>query len=62
MQDMLVMILYASLFFFCIGFGDSGGIATADKIQHDMETVYRWAKERTKNSEVYIWGHSLGTG
>ncbi|XP_071832905.1 lysophosphatidylserine lipase ABHD12-like [Apostichopus japonicus] len=44
------------------GFGDSGGIATADKIQHDMETVYRWAKERTKNSEVYIWGHSLGTG
>ncbi|PIK61417.1 putative monoacylglycerol lipase ABHD12 [Apostichopus japonicus] len=44
------------------GFGDSGGIATADKIQHDMETVYKWAKERTKNSEVYIWGHSLGTG
>lgn len=44
------------------GFGDSGGTATPDKIRHDMETVYSWAKERSKNSDIYIWGHSLGTG
>lgn len=44
------------------GFGDSGGIATPDKIHHDMETVYEWAMKRTKSSKVYVWGHSLGTG
>ncbi|XP_031593771.1 lysophosphatidylserine lipase ABHD12 [Oreochromis aureus] len=44
------------------GFGDSTGEPTESGLTTDALCVYNWVKERSGNSLVVIWGHSLGTG
>lgn len=44
------------------GFGDSTGEPTEAGLTTDFLCVYNWVKERSRNSLVVIWGHSLGTG
>ncbi|KAK5853677.1 hypothetical protein PBY51_014810 [Eleginops maclovinus] len=44
------------------GFGDSTGEPTEAGVTTDALYVYNWVKERSGNSLVVIWGHSLGTG
>lgn len=34
---------------------------TETGIVDDMVQVYKWLKNQS-NSDVYVWGHSLGTG
>ncbi|KAL3872976.1 hypothetical protein ACJMK2_036142 [Sinanodonta woodiana] len=46
------------------GYGDSSslGYPTEDGVVSDARYVYNWVRERSGNSPVFIWGHSLGTG
>ncbi|KAK5908143.1 hypothetical protein CgunFtcFv8_016224 [Champsocephalus gunnari] len=44
------------------GFGDSTGEPTEAGVTTDALYVYNWVKERSEDSLVVIWGHSLGTG
>ncbi|XP_030604239.1 lysophosphatidylserine lipase ABHD12 isoform X1 [Archocentrus centrarchus] len=44
------------------GFGDSTGEPTEAGLTTDALYMYNWVKERSRNSLVVIWGHSLGTG
>lgn len=44
------------------GFGDSTGEPTEPGLTTDALYLYNWVKERSGNSLVVIWGHSLGTG
>ncbi|KAK1905562.1 Lysophosphatidylserine lipase ABHD12 [Dissostichus eleginoides] len=44
------------------GFGDSTGEPTEAGVTTDALYVYNWVKERSGDSLVVIWGHSLGTG
>ncbi|XP_077438462.1 lysophosphatidylserine lipase ABHD12 [Vanacampus margaritifer] len=42
--------------------GDSDGSPSEGGMTADALSVYRWLKERRGQGQVYIWGHSLGTG
>jgi len=44
------------------GYGDSTGSPSEAGLVHDALTVYKWILARRGNSQVHIWGHSLGTG
>ncbi|XP_056148074.1 monoacylglycerol lipase ABHD12-like [Lampris incognitus] len=44
------------------GFGDSSGEPTEEGLTTDACYLYHWVKERSGNSPVVIWGHSIGTG
>ncbi|CAC5363899.1 ABHD12 [Mytilus coruscus] len=43
------------------GYGDSKGHPTEDGVVEDGYFMYKWIKERSKDSTVILWGHSLGT-
>ncbi|XP_060728775.1 monoacylglycerol lipase ABHD12-like [Tachysurus vachellii] len=43
------------------GFGDSTGEPTQDGLTTDALYLYHWVRARSKDSPVFIWGHSLGT-
>ncbi|XP_063426262.1 lysophosphatidylserine lipase ABHD12-like [Mytilus trossulus] len=43
------------------GYGDSKGHPTEDGVVEDGYFMYKWIKERSKDSSVILWGHSLGT-
>ncbi|KAK6182952.1 hypothetical protein SNE40_010520 [Patella caerulea] len=43
------------------GFGDSTGTPTEDGVVSDAYHLYQWVKERSGDSPVFLWGHSLGT-
>ncbi|KAI4886236.1 hypothetical protein NFI96_023521, partial [Prochilodus magdalenae] len=44
------------------GFGDSTGEPTVPGLNTDALYLYNWVRERSKDSLLVIWGHSLGTG
>ncbi|TRY91205.1 hypothetical protein DNTS_035388 [Danionella cerebrum] len=44
------------------GFGDSTGEPTEPGLTTDALHLYNWVKQRSVDSLVCIWGHSLGTG
>uniref|UniRef100_A0AAY4EXB4 AB hydrolase-1 domain-containing protein n=1 Tax=Denticeps clupeoides TaxID=299321 RepID=A0AAY4EXB4_9TELE len=44
------------------GFGDSSGEPTEPGLTTDALCLYKWVKERSRDSVVVIWGHSLGSG
>ncbi|XP_075282084.1 protein ABHD12B [Opisthocomus hoazin] len=44
------------------GYGDSSGHPTESGFTTDVLALYAWAKARSGNSSVLLWGHSLGTG
>lgn len=44
------------------GYGDSSGYPTESGFTTDVLALYDWAKERSGNSSILFWGHSLGTG
>ncbi|XP_056446856.1 lysophosphatidylserine lipase ABHD12-like [Gadus chalcogrammus] len=44
------------------GFGDSSGEPSEAGLTTDALYLYRWAKQHSGGSHVYLWGHSLGTG
>ncbi|XP_077351078.1 lysophosphatidylserine lipase ABHD12 [Festucalex cinctus] len=44
------------------GWGDSDGWPSEGGMTADALLVYGWLKERRGPRQVYIWGHSLGTG
>ncbi|KAM6181458.1 protein ABHD12B [Erethizon dorsatum] len=44
------------------GFGDSTGTPTEQGLAVDAVCVYEWAKARSGQTPVCLWGHSLGTG
>lgn len=44
------------------GYGDSTNVPpTADGVERDAMAMYKWLKQHKKNSQIYLWGHSLGT-
>lgn len=44
------------------GFADSTNYPPSAKgVEHDATVMYNWIKQYRKNSQIYIWGHSLGT-
>ncbi|ESO91987.1 hypothetical protein LOTGIDRAFT_233275 [Lottia gigantea] len=58
--------LFSSLDFHVVaidyrGFGDSGGNPTEDGVVSDAYHIYHWVKQRSGDSPVFLWGHSLGT-
>lgn len=44
------------------GFGDSSGSPTEEGVVQDALFTYRWIKARCRESPIFIWGHSLGSG
>lgn len=44
------------------GYGDSTGWPSEQGVVKDVMALYNFIKAYQKASEVYIWGHSLGTG
>ncbi|KAI5107872.1 monoacylglycerol lipase ABHD12, partial [Silurus meridionalis] len=44
------------------GFGDSSGEPTMPGLVTDALYLYHWVRARSKDSQVFIWGHSIGTG
>uniref|UniRef100_A0A672I1T9 AB hydrolase-1 domain-containing protein n=1 Tax=Salarias fasciatus TaxID=181472 RepID=A0A672I1T9_SALFA len=44
------------------GFGDSTGEPSEAGLTSDALYLYHWVKQRSKDSLVCLWGHSLGTG
>ncbi|XP_041353376.1 lysophosphatidylserine lipase ABHD12-like [Gigantopelta aegis] len=43
------------------GFGDSSGSPSEDGVVSDAYFLYKWVRERSGSSPVFLWGHSLGT-
>lgn len=43
------------------GYGASGGSPSTQQILEDGTLVYNYARKRWPDSEVILWGHSLGT-
>uniref|UniRef100_A0A673B6H1 AB hydrolase-1 domain-containing protein n=1 Tax=Sphaeramia orbicularis TaxID=375764 RepID=A0A673B6H1_9TELE len=44
------------------GFGDSSGEPSEAGLTTDVVSLYQWVKKYSRQSPVYLWGHSLGTG
>ncbi|GFN85064.1 monoacylglycerol lipase abhd12 [Plakobranchus ocellatus] len=44
------------------GYGDSTGVPTEEGVVKDAYFVYKWLKQRVGGSNIFLWGHSLGTG
>lgn len=45
------------------GFADSSPVKpTENGVVRDSRVVYKWIKERIGSSQLFVWGHSLGTG
>lgn len=43
------------------GYGDSSGAPTEDGVCEDSISMYKWLKQQGV-TDIYIWGHSLGSG
>ncbi|XP_013775294.1 monoacylglycerol lipase ABHD12-like [Limulus polyphemus] len=43
------------------GFGDSSGHTTGPGMVEDAEAVYSWLRPLVNSSQLFIWGHSMGT-
>ncbi|XP_060069074.1 lysophosphatidylserine lipase ABHD12-like [Ylistrum balloti] len=43
------------------GWADSFGVPTEDGVVADGYFMYKWIRERSGDTPVYLWGHSLGT-
>ncbi|XP_075213567.1 lysophosphatidylserine lipase ABHD12 isoform X2 [Lycorma delicatula] len=44
-------------------YGDSSSVAPdEDGVVTDAKAVYSWVKNHAPQSDIFIWGHSLGTG
>lgn len=44
------------------GYGDSSGWPSEQGVVQDVIALFNFIKAMQKKSEVYLWGHSLGTG
>ncbi|XP_015918388.2 lysophosphatidylserine lipase ABHD12 [Parasteatoda tepidariorum] len=45
------------------GFGDSTNVSPTEAgLVEDTTVVYDWLLKRVKSSNIFVWGHSLGTG
>ncbi|OQV24917.1 Monoacylglycerol lipase ABHD12 [Hypsibius exemplaris] len=45
------------------GYGDSSGTPWGEQdLVNDGFAVYEWTRKEYPNKEIFIWGHSLGTG
>uniref|UniRef100_A0A0M3IMF4 Lysophosphatidylserine lipase ABHD12 n=1 Tax=Ascaris lumbricoides TaxID=6252 RepID=A0A0M3IMF4_ASCLU len=44
------------------GYGDSTGFPTEIGVVQDAKQVFRYVKKLAGNNDVFIWGHSMGTG
>ena len=47
---------------FILGYGDSSGSPSEDGVVADALHTYKWIKDHSGSSPVFLWGHSLGTG
>uniref|UniRef100_A0A914C9Q3 Serine aminopeptidase S33 domain-containing protein n=1 Tax=Acrobeloides nanus TaxID=290746 RepID=A0A914C9Q3_9BILA len=44
------------------GYGDSTGHPSEDGLIEDALSIYEYAKQMAPSKNIYIWGHSMGTG
>uniref|UniRef100_A0A915NXR8 T-complex protein 1 subunit beta n=1 Tax=Meloidogyne floridensis TaxID=298350 RepID=A0A915NXR8_9BILA len=44
------------------GYGDSSGQPTEDGLNVDAHAIYNYARKHAPTKDIYIWGHSMGTG
>jgi len=44
------------------GYGDSTGSPSEDGLIEDAHFIYNYAREKGQGKNIYIWGHSMGTG
>uniref|UniRef100_A0A1B6MDN9 AB hydrolase-1 domain-containing protein n=1 Tax=Graphocephala atropunctata TaxID=36148 RepID=A0A1B6MDN9_9HEMI len=45
------------------GYGDSSGVPLSESdLVQDAMTVFTWLRDRAVNGNIFVWGHSLGTG
>jgi len=51
---------YSLMMFDYRGFGNSPGIASTGSIKEDGINVYRWLKQYYSESDIIVWGESLG--
>ncbi|KAK3093611.1 hypothetical protein FSP39_018069 [Pinctada imbricata] len=44
------------------GYADSKGVPSEEGVVQDSLHMYKWIKERSGDTPIFLWGHSLGTG
>jgi abhydrolase domain-containing protein 12 len=44
------------------GYGDSTGQPTEDGLNSDAHAIWEYARRNAPTKDIYIWGHSMGTG
>ena len=44
------------------GYGDSTGHPSEDGLNADAHAIWNYAKKHAPNKDIYVWGHSMGTG
>uniref|UniRef100_A0A7E4UVG3 Lysophosphatidylserine lipase ABHD12 n=1 Tax=Panagrellus redivivus TaxID=6233 RepID=A0A7E4UVG3_PANRE len=44
------------------GYGDSTGFPSEDGLIEDAHFIYNYARARAPTKNIYVWGHSMGTG
>lgn len=44
------------------GYGDSSGRPSEDGLNADAHAIWKYAKKHAPSKDIYIWGHSMGTG
>ena len=45
------------------GFGDSSSVTPSEEgLVTDTKVIFRYLRDKSGNSPLFVWGHSLGTG
>lgn len=44
------------------GYGDSNGVPNEDAVVEDAHAIVKYAIQRAPSKDIFIWGHSMGTG
>ncbi|KAL3068087.1 hypothetical protein niasHT_038077 [Heterodera trifolii] len=44
------------------GYGDSTGHPNEDGVNADAHAIYDYARQMAPSKDIYVWGHSMGTG
>lgn len=45
-----------------LGYGDSKGLPSEDGLVTDAKAIYEYARLKAPYKNIFIWGHSMGTG
>jgi len=44
------------------GYGDSSGVPSENILAEDAHAIYNYVRTQAPSKDIYVWGHSMGTG